>query len=398
MPLGPPPPRKAEPTLDLIDASHWGIFRFILKWIGVYATIVVIVLFAAVIAYSFNGLSAYSAFTRVFTVDFVLFPLVLILVIVCGLVKRFVVKHQRSICEKSVSIGNAGQISDCASPFEKVANSNSFRDRIVVGYLKISSTLRAKKVKVSLSVVAIVLVIQAIVFCLFMAAPSLLCPHEWEDATCTQPSTCLFCSETIGSALGHTSDQWETVKEPTCSEEGQRVAACTRCGERLTQPISKTAHTAGEWVVTKEATESQAGSKTLYCSVCGQAIKTESFTMSAEEIRSNFIAECQSYSYEDLMRNPTAIKGSKVSLRGKVVQVQTSGSTYTLRVEITQGSYGIWDDDIMVSYTKPSGSSNIIQDDIINVYGIASGTVKYTTVLGAERTVPFVEAKYIDIN
>lgn len=304
-----------------------------------------------------------------------LLPLILIVVIACGLTKRFVLKQQKLID----------------------ANSSSIRDRVVTSYLKASAALRAKRVKVTLLVVAVALLIHALVFGCLIASSSFLCPHDWEDATCTQPSTCRYCSETKGWPLGHTSDQWTTVKEPTCSEEGQETATCSRCGAPLTQLISKTAHTAGEWVVTKEATESQSGTKTLYCSVCGAAMKTETFTLSAEEIRANFISGCESYSYEDLMRDPTAIKGSKVSLRGKVVQVQTGTSGYTLRVEITQGSYGIWNDDIMVSYSKPSGSPNIMEKDIVDIYGTASGTVEYTTVLGAKRTVPLVNAKYVDI-
>ena len=37
------------------------------------------------------------------------------------------------------------------------------------------------------------------------------CKHEWQDATCTAPKTCKLCSETEGSALGH-SYTVETVK------------------------------------------------------------------------------------------------------------------------------------------------------------------------------------------
>lgn len=32
--------------------------------------------------------------------------------------------------------------------------------------------------------------------------------HSWRDATCTTPKTCSTCSETVGSALGHTPGEW----------------------------------------------------------------------------------------------------------------------------------------------------------------------------------------------
>lgn len=44
------------------------------------------------------------------------------------------------------------------------------------------------------------------------------CEHEWVDATCTEPKTCSLCSETEGSALGHT--------------EGPTF--CERCNANLT--------------------------------------------------------------------------------------------------------------------------------------------------------------------
>lgn len=31
------------------------------------------------------------------------------------------------------------------------------------------------------------------------------CRHQWKDATCNSPSTCIYCGETRGNALGHNS-------------------------------------------------------------------------------------------------------------------------------------------------------------------------------------------------
>ena len=44
--------------------------------------------------------------------------------------------------------------------------------------------------------------------------------HNWQDATCTSPSTCSVCGATQGEALGHA---W---KDATCTE----AKTCTRCG------------------------------------------------------------------------------------------------------------------------------------------------------------------------
>ena len=71
--------------------------------------------------------------------------------------------------------------------------------------------------------------------------------HEWQDATCTTPRTCLTGGETEGEALGHT---WI---DATCSEPKH----CSVCGETEGEPL---AHT---WV---DATCSEP----KHCSVCGE--------------------------------------------------------------------------------------------------------------------------------
>lgn len=43
------------------------------------------------------------------------------------------------------------------------------------------------------------------------------CSHLWASATCTEPKTCRSCGETIGAALGHTTNG----------------GVCSRCGENL---------------------------------------------------------------------------------------------------------------------------------------------------------------------
>ena len=51
--------------------------------------------------------------------------------------------------------------------------------------------------------------------------------HDWTDATCTEPRTCLGCGETEGEPLGHL---W---REATCTEP----VNCSRCGETQGEPL-----------------------------------------------------------------------------------------------------------------------------------------------------------------
>jgi len=103
-------------------------------------------------------------------------------------------------------------------------------------------------------------------------------------------------------------------------------------------------------------------------------------------------------SYEDLARNPDSVEGSYVAVTGQVIQVQQgSNNGLTLRVSITKDSYDIWTDPVLVAYTLPAGADNILEKDIVTVYGVSAGDYTYTTVLGASMTVPSIEAAYIDI-
>lgn len=42
------------------------------------------------------------------------------------------------------------------------------------------------------------------------------CEHEWADATCTEPQTCVHCGATKGDALGHEWRDATFVNPKTC--------------------------------------------------------------------------------------------------------------------------------------------------------------------------------------
>ena len=101
-------------------------------------------------------------------------------------------------------------------------------------------------------------------------------------------------------------------------------------------------------------------------------------------------SQAQDISYDELLRNPDNYQGQIVHMRGKVMQALSDG----FLVQVTEGSYGIWDDIVIVAW---DGSPNVIEKDIVNLYGTYAGAYTYTTALGAQKTVPSVVAKYVDI-
>ncbi len=110
-------------------------------------------------------------------------------------------------------------------------------------------------------------------------------------------------------------------------------------------------------------------------------------TRPAEPLLSFEEWKSQSYivSYQTLFRNIEDYKGAIVYFRGQVNQaMDNGGGFYILKVAVTPGAYGYWDDDVLLSYQ----GSRILEKDHIEFIARVVGPYTYSTVLGAARTVP----------
>lgn len=125
--------------------------------------------------------------------------------------------------------------------------------------------------------------------------------------------------------------------------------------------------------------------------------KTEYEKEEAKKQEEDFKSKCNEYTFEQLARNPDKIKGNSVKVKGKVIQVLESKNTISLRVNITKDSYGYYKDTIYVTYINEAGADRILEDDIITIWGGALGNYKYTSILGAEITLPWIEAEYVEL-
>lgn len=235
----------------------------------------------------------------------------------------------------------------------------------------------------------------------FIFQEHVFCTHEWIEATCEQPRNCSFCGKTEGEPLGHDFVFTKVTKEASCKEEGTNLLTCSRCDATQEEVIEKVAHEFGKKVATREASYNHSGTYSYYCKNCGEIYKTEVFELSAAEKEKAFKDSCIRYSYDSLARRPDIYKGSNVKLAGKVVQVMEEGNDIQLRVDITQekstySSMYWYDDTILVTYTRNS-NDRILEGDVIAMYGIMAGNYTYTTVLGANLTVPLMHAMYISI-
>lgn len=97
--------------------------------------------------------------------------------------------------------------------------------------------------------------------------------------------------------------------------------------------------------------------------------------------------------YDQLARTPDQYEDQKVAFTGKIVQVIEDTSSTEIRLAVN-GNY----DNIILVYipSKVLGSSRVLEDDLISIYGISKGTVSYESTMGGKITVPAMKAKIID--
>ena len=61
---------------------------------------------------------------------------------------------------------------------------------------------------------------------------------------------------------------YETIKNSTCIEEGERKVECEYCGYFYIEKINKTEHQWGEYTIVKESTFYETGEKLKTCKIC----------------------------------------------------------------------------------------------------------------------------------
>lgn len=131
---------------------------------------------------------------------------------------------------------------------------------------------------------------------------------------------------------------------------------------------------------------------------------TQEQTTEATTTEDQFKDNCDSYTYEEIARNPEKYKGKNAKFTGEVIQVIESGNNITMRVNITaeenefaENGY-IYSDTIYVSYRRQSeNESRVLEDDIITLYGTLDGLETYSSIFGESISLPSVKARYIEL-
>lgn len=107
-------------------------------------------------------------------------------------------------------------------------------------------------------------------------------------------------------------------------------------------------------------------------------------------------SQCQVYTYDQIARNPDDYEKKLAKFTGEVVQVLREGKEIQMRVDVTRTEYGFYEDTVYVFYTAVD-NANILEGDIITMYGELRGMQEYEAIFGNTVSIPRIYVKYIDV-
>lgn len=125
----------------------------------------------------------------------------------------------------------------------------------------------------------------------------------------------------------------------------------------------------------------------------GELSDSKSVKVLATMSEEYFKKSCETVKYGELLRNPDDYLMVPIHIKGKIVQYL---SNMEFHFNITKGSYGYWDDRTWLVLNNPP-EENIIEDDIVEVWGFGGGNYEYETTMGAMNNIPVVFAEYVEI-
>lgn len=116
--------------------------------------------------------------------------------------------------------------------------------------------------------------------------------------------------------------------------------------------------------------------------------------------KDEYIQQSQVYDYDSIFRNPSDYNKKLAVFTGEVIQVLKDGDDLQMRVNITlvgeEGSYQYYTDTVFVFY-KINEGVNVLEGDIITMYGELRELQEYTSAFGVKISIPRFYAKFIII-
>lgn len=97
--------------------------------------------------------------------------------------------------------------------------------------------------------------------------------------------------------------------------------------------------------------------------------------------------------FKHLNKGADRYAGEAVRFKGEIVQIQEDGEGSTIRLAVTQTSYGWSPNDIIMLYYPEM--TDFFTDDVVTVDGYVVGDYTYTSQAGWDITVPLINAEQV---
>ena len=66
----------------------------------------------------------------------------------------------------------------------------------------------------------------------------------------------------------HVWQQWQIVKEPNCTQDGEKIRTCSNCSKKEQTTIKKLNHIESDWIIDRNSTPQYEGKKHTECIYC----------------------------------------------------------------------------------------------------------------------------------
>lgn len=126
------------------------------------------------------------------------------------------------------------------------------------------------------------------------------------------------------------------------------------------------------------------------------AAENEAKSMSAETLKS----QCKTITYDELKRNPSSYQGELIKITANIVQKVSDKQWRVYTHDSDQWNFsGYNSDEEFYIFDNRSNGTNIIEDDVVAIYGVYRGTVDVKRALtNTTDEVPSISAYVAELS
>lgn len=109
-----------------------------------------------------------------------------------------------------------------------------------------------------------------------------------------------------------------------------------------------------------------------------------------DNYKDNYKSECKAVSFDEISKDPDALKGEKVTVKGKIINIIDD----VYYISITQKDNGRYADTIAF---RGALVNNISKGDIVSIWGESKGFYEHTSSLGIDYKDPIIEVAFTEV-